>query len=54
MASENQKQNKFTRDYTGHVPITADKGPGTFILDTIVLPIANPNPDDVKSNRRYL
>ena len=45
MAQENQKVNKFNRDYVGHIPSGRDPGPGTFILDTIVLPIYKPNND---------
>ena len=52
MAYENQKLNKFTREYTGHEPETVEVGPTTFILDTIVLPIVREDTRNVENNGR--
>ena len=52
MATENEKLFKFNREYTGHVPSTYEQGPGTFILDTIVLPIYRG--DDAQDNGRAI
>ena len=52
MAYENQTQNKFKRQYTGHEPETEEVGPATFILDTIVLPIVREDTRNVENNGR--
>ena len=48
MAQENQKHYEFTRWYTGHVPVSKELGPGTYILDTIVLPVVRKDDADNK------
>lgn len=52
MAKENEKVYKFNREYTGHLPVSYDPGPGTFILDTIVLPVYRG--EDVEDNGRII
>ena len=39
MPSEGQVKKKYTRDYTAYQP-RIELGPYTWILDTIVLPVA--------------
>ena len=49
MANENEKQYKYNRWWTGHIPATREKGPGTFILDTIVVPVRRKQSDDARN-----